>query len=182
MSGGLRRAGVCLRRLESPPGPARGCSRTPRSPGITRIPPTYTTEGGRVTWCLETARRVSFLQVRGVHSTRVGGGGPQHRGVGGSTVHTHMGIHTGTGCYAQREPQCHRPHSLNYHWLFSHRPPPRPSFKILNSGGAWVGPSVKHPTLAQVTISRFVGSSPASGPVLTAQSLPGILALHPPSK
>ena len=30
--------------------------------------------------------------------------------------------------------------------------------------------SVKHPTLAQVMISRFVGSSPASGSVLTAQS------------
>ena len=29
----------------------------------------------------------------------------------------------------------------------------------------------KHPTLAQVMISRLVGSSPASGSVLTAQSL-----------
>ena len=37
--------------------------------------------------------------------------------------------------------------------------------------GAWVSQSVKHPTLAQVTISWFVGSSPASGSVLTAQSL-----------
>ena len=37
--------------------------------------------------------------------------------------------------------------------------------------GAWVAQSVKHPTSAQVTISRFVGSSPASGSVLTAQSL-----------
>ena len=31
--------------------------------------------------------------------------------------------------------------------------------------------SVKHPTSAQVMISRSVGSSPASGSVLTAQSL-----------
>ena len=30
---------------------------------------------------------------------------------------------------------------------------------------------VKHVTLAQVMISQFVGSSPASGSVLTAQSL-----------
>ena len=31
--------------------------------------------------------------------------------------------------------------------------------------------SVKRPTSAQVMISRFVGSGPASGSVLTAQSL-----------
>ena len=31
--------------------------------------------------------------------------------------------------------------------------------------------SVEHPTLAQVMISQFVSSSPASGFVLTAQSL-----------
>ena len=31
--------------------------------------------------------------------------------------------------------------------------------------------SVKRPTSAQVTISQFVGSSPASGSVLTAQTL-----------
>ena len=31
--------------------------------------------------------------------------------------------------------------------------------------------SVKRPTLAQVTISQFVGSSPSSGSVGTAQSL-----------
>ena len=37
--------------------------------------------------------------------------------------------------------------------------------------GAWVAQSVKHPTSAQVMISRFVSSSPASGSVLTAQSL-----------
>ena len=36
--------------------------------------------------------------------------------------------------------------------------------------------SVERPTLAQVMISRFVSSSPASGSVLTAQSLE--LALH----
>ena len=34
-----------------------------------------------------------------------------------------------------------------------------------------MAPSVKRPTLAQVTISRFASSSPASGSVLTARSL-----------
>ena len=37
--------------------------------------------------------------------------------------------------------------------------------------GTWVAQSVKQPTAAQVMISQFVGSSPASGSVLTAQSL-----------
>ena len=37
--------------------------------------------------------------------------------------------------------------------------------------GAWVAQSVGRPTSAQVTISRFMGSSPASGSVLAAQSL-----------
>ena len=37
--------------------------------------------------------------------------------------------------------------------------------------GAWVALSVKHPTSAQVMISRSVSSSPALGSVLTAQSL-----------
>ena len=37
--------------------------------------------------------------------------------------------------------------------------------------GAWVAWSVKRPTSAQVMISQSVGSSPASGSVLTAQSL-----------
>ena len=37
--------------------------------------------------------------------------------------------------------------------------------------GAWVAQSVKHPTSAQVMISRSVSLSPASGSVLTAQSL-----------
>ena len=35
--------------------------------------------------------------------------------------------------------------------------------------GAWVAQSVKRLTLAQVMISRQVGSSPASGSVLTGQ-------------
>ena len=38
-------------------------------------------------------------------------------------------------------------------------------------GGTWGAQSVGRPTSAQVTISRFVGSSPASGSVLTAHSL-----------
>ena len=37
--------------------------------------------------------------------------------------------------------------------------------------GVWVAQSVQHPASAQVMISQFVGSSPASGSVLTAQSL-----------
>ena len=37
--------------------------------------------------------------------------------------------------------------------------------------GAWVAQSVERPTSAQVMISRSVSSSPASGSVLTAQSL-----------
>ena len=37
--------------------------------------------------------------------------------------------------------------------------------------GSWVAQSVKRPTSAQVMISQFVGSSPASGSVLTARSL-----------
>ena len=37
--------------------------------------------------------------------------------------------------------------------------------------GAWVAQPVKCPTLAQVMISRFAGSSPASGSVLAARSL-----------
>ena len=41
---------------------------------------------------------------------------------------------------------------------------------------AWVAQSVAHPTLAQVMISRSMGSSPASGSVLT-RSLFQILCL-----
>ena len=37
--------------------------------------------------------------------------------------------------------------------------------------GVWGAQSVKLSTLAQVVISQFVGSSPVSGSVLTAQSL-----------
>ena len=44
-------------------------------------------------------------------------------------------------------------------------------------GGAWVAQSVKHLTSAQVVISRLVSSSPASGSVLTARSLLGILSV-----
>ena len=38
-------------------------------------------------------------------------------------------------------------------------------------GGAWVAKSVKNMISAQVIISQFMGLSPASGSVLTAQSL-----------
>ena len=47
----------------------------------------------------------------------------------------------------------------------------RQAFKKLLPWGAWVAPSVKRPTSAQVMISRSVGSSPVWGSVLTAQSL-----------
>ena len=40
-----------------------------------------------------------------------------------------------------------------------------------NYWGTWVAQSLKHPTSAQVMISQSVSSSPASGSVLTAQSL-----------
>ena len=40
----------------------------------------------------------------------------------------------------------------------------------MQQGGAWVAQSVERPTSAQVMILRFVGSSPTSGSVLTAQS------------
>ena len=47
--------------------------------------------------------------------------------------------------------------------------------------GAWVAQLVERPTLAQVMISQFVGSSPASGSVLTAQSPdPASDSLSPP--
>ena len=43
--------------------------------------------------------------------------------------------------------------------------------KTMGNQGAWVAESVKPPTLAQVIILWFMSSSPASGSVLTAQSL-----------
>ena len=43
--------------------------------------------------------------------------------------------------------------------------------KLQEYRGAWVAQWVERPTSAQVMISRFVGSSPASGSVLTAPSL-----------
>ena len=47
--------------------------------------------------------------------------------------------------------------------------------------GAWVAQLVERPTSAQVMISRFVSSSPASGSVLTAQSLePALDSVSPP--
>ena len=54
-------------------------------------------------------------------------------------------------------------------------------FKNEKKRGAWVARSVKRPTSAQVTISRSVSSSPASGSVLTAQSLEPISDSVPPS-
>ena len=54
------------------------------------------------------------------------------------------------------------------------------SLKRIFLWGAWVAPSVKRPTSAQVMISRSVSSSPASGSMLTqlrAWSLFQILCL-----
>ena len=46
--------------------------------------------------------------------------------------------------------------------------------------GAWVAQSVEHLTSAQVMIPQFMGSSPASGSVLTAQSLePALNSVSP---
>ena len=43
--------------------------------------------------------------------------------------------------------------------------------KIRKCRGTWVAQSVKRPTLAQVTISQLVSSSPTLGSVLIVQSL-----------
>ena len=48
---------------------------------------------------------------------------------------------------------------------------PYHSLKILGPRGPWLAQLVNQLTLAQVMILRFVGSSPASGSVLTAQCL-----------
>ena len=48
-------------------------------------------------------------------------------------------------------------------------------------GGAWVAQSVKRPTSAQIMISRFVSSSPASGSVVTTQNLAPALDSASPS-
>ena len=42
---------------------------------------------------------------------------------------------------------------------------------VIRIWGAWVAQSIKHLTLAQVMISRFMILSPVSGSVLTAKSL-----------
>ena len=49
------------------------------------------------------------------------------------------------------------------------------------SRGTWVAQSVERLTSAQVMISRFVSSSPASGSVLTAQGLEPALDSVSPS-
>ena len=53
--------------------------------------------------------------------------------------------------------------------------------RTLPDWAAWVAQSMKCPTSAQVMISRFVGSSPTSGSVLTAQSLEPALDCVSPS-
>ena len=52
---------------------------------------------------------------------------------------------------------------------------------ILSDGGTWVAQSVQHPTSAQVMTLWFMGSSPMSGSMLTAQSLePASDSVSPP--
>ena len=51
----------------------------------------------------------------------------------------------------------------------------------INHWGTWVAQLVKRPTLAQVMISWFVGSSPVLGSVLPAQSLEPALDSVSPS-
>ena len=58
---------------------------------------------------------------------------------------------------------------------------PSTSIKDIEMKGAWVAQSVKCPTSAQVVILRFMGLSPASGSVLTAQSLEPALDSVSPS-
>ena len=52
--------------------------------------------------------------------------------------------------------------------------------QTLISWGAWVARSVKHPTLAQVMISQFVGSSPTLGSVLTLRAWNLLQIMCPP--
>ena len=56
------------------------------------------------------------------------------------------------------------------------------SLDVRMAWGTWLAQSVKRPTSAQVMISRFVGSSPESGSVLTAQSLQPALDSVSPSR
>ena len=60
-----------------------------------------------------------------------------------------------------RSQQHNRPRKKRYFVRWKRRKP----------RGTWVAQSVKLPTLAQVMISWFMGSSPTLGSVLTAQSL-----------
>ena len=53
--------------------------------------------------------------------------------------------------------------------------------KVIRGWGTWVAQSVEQLTLAQVMISQLVSSSPASGSVLTAQSLEPASDSVPPS-
>ena len=52
---------------------------------------------------------------------------------------------------------------------------------MVSARGAWVAQSVERLTSAQVMISRFMGSSPTSGSVLTARSLEPALDSVSPS-
>ena len=71
---------------------------------------------------------------------------------------------------------------LNLKWgLFTHKPKLGVLLKELAFQGAWGTQWVKHPTSAQVMISRSMSSSPALRSVLTAQSLEPALDSVSPS-
>ena len=66
----------------------------------------------------------------------------------------------------------------NLFWETALRPPRSTCVLQINEDGAPGGAqSGKCPSSAQVMISRFVGSGPVLGSVLTAQSLLGILSV-----
>ena len=67
------------------------------------------------------------------------------------------------------EQRCHYNLVLEAYFFLGH------CLKIVHYRDAWVAPSVKRLTLAQVMISRLVGSSPTSGSLLSAQNPLGIL-------
>ena len=64
-------------------------------------------------------------------------------------------------------PATHGPHTSRAKGVWSSSG----QVRVSSDWSAWVARSVECPTSAQVMILQFVSSSPASGPVLTAQSL-----------
>ena len=86
-----------------------------------------------------------------------------------ASVYNHTQTHGHTYIFLHRYQFIYPIYKLKLRW----------GFKTKICRGTWVARSVKHPTLdpTQVVISRFVGSSPASGSALTVRSLLGNLSL-----